>query len=307
MDLDRIQTALAERFHQDGHRIVFWNDPDAEFASLLGELDLDGIALVRLDQEPALGVKVRVELENPSGRYLLYAPTPPPPPEQDWLLDMRLYGGAFSADRASMLLADLGLARHSPSRARCSWNATGRAGGSAREGRVRSYPASVAGAAFVGWNLGLATPRTAVGVNRGPPGHHGQTPPTLAMSPYSESISPIETCRIANGGISISNDPSLVLTVSRSASAASVPSASASSSRVQEKLAARLLSLKRGPAGATVRLFAERGGVIREISLQVPKPVSGGGGAGVDPVIDPALPARPGQGLRLSGHAQGGV
>jgi len=111
------------------------------------------------------------------------------------------------------------------------------------------------------------------------------------MSPYSESISPIETCRIANGGISISNDPSLVLTVSRSASAASVPSASASSSRVQEKLAARLLSLKRGPAGATVRLFAERGGVIREISLQVPKPVSGGGGAGVDPVIDPALPA----------------
>jgi uncharacterized protein (TIGR02687 family) len=111
MDLDRIQAALAERFDQDGHRIVFWNDPDAEFASLLGELDLDGIALVRLDQEPALGVKVRVELENPSGRYLLYAPTPPPAPEEDWLLDMRLYGGAFSADRASMLLADLGLAR----------------------------------------------------------------------------------------------------------------------------------------------------------------------------------------------------
>lgn len=45
------------------------------------------------------------------------------------------------------------------------------------------------------------------------------------------------------------------------------------------------------PDGAMVRLFAERGGVTREMSIQVPKPVAGGGGAGGDPVIDPALPA----------------
>jgi len=46
MDLHRIQASLTERFHQDGHRIVVWNDPDAEFASVLGELDLDGVSVV---------------------------------------------------------------------------------------------------------------------------------------------------------------------------------------------------------------------------------------------------------------------
>ncbi|MGB5735344.1 MAG: hypothetical protein WBM40_12985, partial [Thiohalocapsa sp.] len=67
------------------------------------------MSLLRLDEHPALAVKVRLEQEDPSERYLLYAPFEPPAPEQDWLLDIRLYSGSFSADRASMLLSDLGL------------------------------------------------------------------------------------------------------------------------------------------------------------------------------------------------------
>ena len=37
----------------------------------------------------------------------------PPEPDKDWLLDMRLYSASFSADRASMLLSDLGLTQQS--------------------------------------------------------------------------------------------------------------------------------------------------------------------------------------------------
>jgi uncharacterized protein (TIGR02687 family) len=111
MDTQRITDALHQRFHQDGHRLVFWHDPEREFEESLPILmrTLDGVSLLRLDAHPALEVKVRLELEDPDGRYLLYAPAPPPAPEDDWLLDIRLYSGGFSADRASMLLADLKL------------------------------------------------------------------------------------------------------------------------------------------------------------------------------------------------------
>lgn len=113
MDSQRIEQALKDRFLADGTRVVFWHDPEREFEDLVAELALDGVALLRLDEFPALAVKVRLEQEDPTGRYLLYAPYDPPAPEQDWLLDMRLYSASFSADRASMLLSDLGLAQQS--------------------------------------------------------------------------------------------------------------------------------------------------------------------------------------------------
>jgi uncharacterized protein (TIGR02687 family) len=113
MDLQRIEQGLDRLFRTDGHRIVFWHDRDREFEEVLGELNVDGVSLLRLDEHPALAVKVRIEQEDTTGRYLLYAPFAPPPPDQDWLLDMRLYGASFSADRASMLLADLGLTQQS--------------------------------------------------------------------------------------------------------------------------------------------------------------------------------------------------
>ena len=109
MEPTRIQQGLERLYQTEGHRIVFWNDPDQEFTETLASLSLADVAVLRLDEHPALAVKVRLELEDPSGRYLLYAPFAPPAPDQDWLLDLRLYGASFSADRASMLLAELGL------------------------------------------------------------------------------------------------------------------------------------------------------------------------------------------------------
>ncbi len=112
-DIQRMNTALNDQFVVDDHRIVFWHDPDREFEETLDTLDLGNVELLRLDEHSALEVKVRLEQEDPTGRYLLYAPFEPPEPEKDWLLDMRLYSASFSADRASMLLADLGLTQQS--------------------------------------------------------------------------------------------------------------------------------------------------------------------------------------------------
>ncbi|NVZ09782.1 BREX-1 system phosphatase PglZ type A [Allochromatium humboldtianum] len=109
MSIERIETALRSLFINEGQRIVFWHDPEREFEDALPALNLDDVTLLRLDQEPALAVKVRLGLEDLTGRYLLYAPSEPPDPDDDWLLDMRLYSASFRADRASMLLAELGL------------------------------------------------------------------------------------------------------------------------------------------------------------------------------------------------------
>lgn len=107
MDNPQIQQALQRLFLTENQRIVFWHDPEREFEEVLPELD--GVSLLRLDQVGALEAKIHLERDNPTGRFLLYAPFSELSPEHDWLLDIRLYSRRFRADRASILLDELGL------------------------------------------------------------------------------------------------------------------------------------------------------------------------------------------------------
>jgi len=110
MDNSQIENALTRLFDEEEHRIIFWNDPDQEFATTLGLLNLpEGVNILRLDQVGAFEAKARLEQDDPEGRYLVYTPTEEPDYEDDWLLDIRLYSRPFRADRASMILDELGL------------------------------------------------------------------------------------------------------------------------------------------------------------------------------------------------------
>ena len=108
-DLNQIHTALERLFNEEGQRIVFWNDPDQEFFMTVPLLELDGVTTLRLDEVGALEAKIRLEREEPNGKFLLYAPSEEPDYEDDWLLDIRLYSRSFRADKASILLQELGL------------------------------------------------------------------------------------------------------------------------------------------------------------------------------------------------------
>jgi len=111
MDNTQIENALTRLFDQEGHRIVFWNDPDGEFAITISSIILpEGVNVLRLDQLGALEAKIHIERDEPKGRYLIYAPTEEPDYEADWLLDIRLYSRSFRADKASIILDQLGLA-----------------------------------------------------------------------------------------------------------------------------------------------------------------------------------------------------
>ena len=109
MEHARIISALRRIFEEEGERIVFWNDPEREFENVVELLVQPDIVVLRLDQLPALGVKMRVELDEPDSRFLLYTPSAEPSFEVDWLLDIRLYARTFRADRSSIILDELGL------------------------------------------------------------------------------------------------------------------------------------------------------------------------------------------------------
>ncbi|MCY3788534.1 MAG: BREX-1 system phosphatase PglZ type A, partial [Gemmatimonadetes bacterium] len=106
----QINAELDKVFNDERVRIVFWNDPDGEFAGSLPDIALEGVEVLKLDEVGALEAKVRIEKDYPTGRYLLYSRAEEPDYENDWFLDMRLYGRSFRADRASIILRQLGLA-----------------------------------------------------------------------------------------------------------------------------------------------------------------------------------------------------
>lgn len=112
MDASQITKSLLKIYQEQGSRVVFWNDPDSEFEEILDSLSLGEIKTIRLDNESALSIKSHI-LAEPQSKFLLYAPNECPKPENDWLLDLRLWGQTFSADRASMLLNDLSLSQQS--------------------------------------------------------------------------------------------------------------------------------------------------------------------------------------------------
>lgn len=108
MDTKQLNDALERLFSEEKERIVFWNDPEREFTNTLPFILLEGVETLRLDQTGAFETKLRIEQDTGS-RFLIYSPAEEPDYEDDWLLDIRLYSRSFRADRASILLDQLGL------------------------------------------------------------------------------------------------------------------------------------------------------------------------------------------------------
>ena len=113
MDFQQIQDSLKAIYEKDNARIVFWYDADKEFYDILPSLELDDIKLILMDRTGSLELKIKLEIEDTTGRYLLYSPDPEPNPDDDWLLDIRLYSKTFFADHASIVLNELKLSNQS--------------------------------------------------------------------------------------------------------------------------------------------------------------------------------------------------
>lgn len=92
----------------DSRRVVFWHDPEGQYASDLDSLDLPGIQMVRVANDE-FAVKNRLLHDEPIGKFLVYRSGQVPSGIGDWLLDLELAYGVFTADRTALVAQDLGL------------------------------------------------------------------------------------------------------------------------------------------------------------------------------------------------------
>lgn len=113
MNLDQLKQGLEQAFFKENHRIVFWYDPEHDFENELSSLILTNVTIVNMREKSALGIKLKLEREDTIGQYLLYFPNAEPEPENDWLLDIKLYSRSFYADRFSIIFNELGLQQQS--------------------------------------------------------------------------------------------------------------------------------------------------------------------------------------------------
>ncbi|MDR6108298.1 uncharacterized protein (TIGR02687 family) [Acinetobacter baylyi] len=113
MNLSQLQQGLEQAFYTEQHRIVFWYDAEQSFNDEVQALKLNDVHILNMAEESSLAVKLKLELQDQQGKYLLYFPSAEPETEKDWLLDIKLYSRSFYADRFSIIFNELGLQQQS--------------------------------------------------------------------------------------------------------------------------------------------------------------------------------------------------
>ena len=112
MKADQVDQALHQKFVTENARLVFWHDAKGEFADYVGDGltgQISEVQILDVGKVGGLSAKLRLEKEDPTGKYLVYSQGEAPTAEEDWLLDIRSYSTEFHADIASLWLQDLGL------------------------------------------------------------------------------------------------------------------------------------------------------------------------------------------------------
>ena len=105
MNLTTIQDRLNDAF-QSGERIIFWFDPNGDYAEDIAALTVSAKLLV-LTGSNALQAKVLLESDDPTGRYLVYAPFARPADADFHLADTVHYSRVFSTDKITQLMQEL--------------------------------------------------------------------------------------------------------------------------------------------------------------------------------------------------------
>lgn len=90
------------------HRVVFWHDPEGQYASGLDSLNLPGVTTIRVANDE-YAIKNRLLHDQPEDRFLVYRVGQVPAGVGNWLFDLELAHGVFTADRSSLVSQDLGL------------------------------------------------------------------------------------------------------------------------------------------------------------------------------------------------------
>jgi len=101
-----VRSHLERRF--EAHRVVFWHDPDGEYAADLDTLGLEDVQTVQVANDE-YAIKNRLLHVAPESKFLVYRSGIVPAGVDNWLLDLELAYGVFTADRTSLVQQEIGL------------------------------------------------------------------------------------------------------------------------------------------------------------------------------------------------------
>ena len=96
--LSAVLPRLQQKF--ESQRLVFWHDADGEYAADLDALDIRDVTTIRVENNE-YAVKNRVLRDEPTGKFLIYRTGVVPTGIGNWLLDLELAYGVFTADLAA--------------------------------------------------------------------------------------------------------------------------------------------------------------------------------------------------------------
>lgn len=114
MSMESIQFTLRERFSAPlpefyRRRIIFWQDEDREFESMLDELVIPDVKIIKLTGTNNFAVKKLLLHDDLTSNYLIYNPFSYSQPQDDWLRDIELFSEEYRADYISMLMSELNI------------------------------------------------------------------------------------------------------------------------------------------------------------------------------------------------------
>lgn len=114
MDIEEIIEELNRRFalplkeYYQRH-IIFWHDPEGEFAEEIDSLQLDNAKILKLTGSNQFLAKKMLSHDDLTSNYLVYVPFAHENLEDNWLLDIELASTTFRADLISMWMDEVGL------------------------------------------------------------------------------------------------------------------------------------------------------------------------------------------------------
>ena len=114
MGYKRITLNLNERFSAPlpefyKRRIVFWQDEDREFESMLDELSIPDVTVIKLTGTNNFAVKKLLLHDDLTGNYLIYNPFSYADPKDNWLLDIEKFSEEYRADLISTRMNELNI------------------------------------------------------------------------------------------------------------------------------------------------------------------------------------------------------
>ena len=108
LNLKQITDKLNSELQGDVRKLVFWYDDNGGFAEDIDTLELENAKVIHLEKDNQFYIKHFLECEDTTTHYLVYAPFPKPDIKENHLEDTLRYSKRFYADRASLIILDLG-------------------------------------------------------------------------------------------------------------------------------------------------------------------------------------------------------